>query len=153
VIYQVDFDAQPWRYLYGPLFERVLAFAVKSGIDDPLVAVKARFLQLLTRKPGVYLLVDFAPGSFTTPIAHVLGEMVNPETFYVEQLEVDDPKSAFTEELLGWGDAVLRSEHPHLQKLLISTLRDERALQRKYQFRKWRTLMIKDIPPQVMPHE
>jgi len=145
-MYPVNFDVTHWRYMFGPLFERCLNFARKVETEiDPYAATKARFVQLLTNAPGIYLVVDLEPPQMTQVTAHAFILVPHPTTMLLEQMAIDDPRSPFVEHLLHWMQTTLKDVHPEVTRVLIATSRDERALGRKYGFKRMRMMLERPL--------
>jgi len=146
-MYRVDFNVPMWRYLFGPLYERLWGFAQKT--QQPEVTVRTQFVKLLQAAPDVLLFVELDD---TRIVAHamvlLLPQVDGSFMAMCEQAEVDQDHakgSTFIQDVMDYCAGPLRQMVP-ISKLGFATFRDPRSFERKYGFQRWRTLLEKELP-------
>jgi len=146
MLYRVDFSQSQWRWLYKPLYDKVLKFALSQGNSE--LEVQQRFARLVLGDSLLYLFVEVAPTDPSRIISHcmvsLVGNSTSLSTAFVEHLE--SGSKDFAQECLNFIDHRLKSMYPTLTKIAFSTSRkDFRAFEKKYSFSVDKVFMSRDI--------
>lgn len=130
MIYKVDLTKEAYRWLFQPLYNRVLQFGLEH--DWTPVDVHERFIRLLTQDPNLHLLIALSEDTKIT--AHCLLNIMSPNII-MEQVQDDIKKgSTFASEVLEYTD-MLSKEHPDLKYLIgITTRKELKAMEKHYGF-------------------
>lgn len=139
---RVDFSQAYWRWLYEPLYERLLSFGKIHSW--PLEQVQARMARLVLGDSSLYLLIALDYNTHIT--AHCLFALQGT-VLYCEQLEADTGISAdITEECFKYADTLKATTLPELTAISFGTTEKKyRAFARKYGFTVQKVLLSKEL--------
>ena len=126
MIHRVDFSKPVWRYLYQPLYQRVLDYALAHAETEQTIISK--FILLLASDLSTHLLVevDSSGEVLSHCLINVLKTSEVTRTVIIEQLHVIK-SSTFIQECLEYAQTLEPT-----RTLLVSDQKSFRPLAKKY---------------------
>ena len=149
MLHKVDFSKPMWRYLYQPLYARVLKVAnAKAELE---ANVQVYFSRLILMEPGLYYLVEFDTDSFTNIKSHCLVSLipVNKTELHalIPQYEIHTT-SNFLAECIDYIKNTIILSYPNITKIVYNASSQEyRSLRKKHGFNLDFNVLSLDIKP------
>jgi len=144
MLHKVDFSLEVWRWLYQPIYKRVVDFYLEFG--DSLELAKLRMAILMVNDATITLLVKTKPDDLTQILAHCLFTIRTDDekSYYAfaEQLKVDSGHDKdFVTECFAYGETL-----PRVSKVALMCKESKyKAYRKLYGFNVDQVLMSRDI--------
>ena len=152
MVYKVDFSLSTYRYLYEPLYSKVLTYSLANGEAEQ--SVTTSFIRLISRDKSLYLLIELKGVDI---VSHCFVQ-VNPlpmNSYHAVIAQIETPsskKSTFLQECIDYIQSDIRQDYPTLSKIILSsTLQDYRTLRKQYSLNVDRVIMSLDIKDEPIP--
>ncbi len=139
MIYRVNLLEEPWKYLYGSIYDRLSSF--KDEFDWSEDALLGFMLRLVANDQSCILLVAL---DGVTIVAHTLSEIL-VDSIFIAQVKVDTKIPNFEQECLQYLEGLVK-DTPHITKFTAITTRNKaRAYEKKYGFKTSHLTLYKEI--------